>query len=288
MLKVKGSLKKHSEWWHLNIKNPYILGVIDEGYKLPLIEIPEPIILKNNKSALENASFVDEELTRLLISGVVVECIQPTVINALSVATNASGKHRLVLDLRMVNPLLCVPHVKYEDIKTASLYFKLDNYMAVFDLKSGYHHIDIHKAYQQYTGSSWRQKHYYYSTCPFGMATAGAIFSNVLRELVKLWRAQGIAVVMYLDDGIILGDNIMDTMQATQKIRRDLLQSGFIVNEEKSNWSPSKEITWLGFNLNAQQNTFRVPTEKLTRLKVHIRGNLVYQHQCSARKLAKQ
>jgi hypothetical protein len=119
------------------------------------------------------------------------------------------------------------------------------------------------------------------------MATAGAIFSKVLRELVKLWRAQGIAVVMYLDDGIILGDNIINTKQATQTIRRDLLQSGFIVNEEKSNWSPSKEITWLGFNLNAQQNTFRVPAEKLTRLKVHIKGNLVYQQQCSARKLAK-
>jgi hypothetical protein len=138
MYSVKGSLKRHSQWWHTHVKNDYILGVIDNGFKLPLLELPLPTVLRNNKSAFDNASFVDEEIAKLLTSGVVKLLPQmPTVVNALTVAINTEGKKRLVLDLRTVNPLLDIPKIKYEDIRTASLYFKRNSHMSVFDLKSG-------------------------------------------------------------------------------------------------------------------------------------------------------
>jgi hypothetical protein len=90
---------------------------------------------------------VDSEVEKLEIAGVIVKAnSKPTVINALSVATNAEGKNRLVLDLRSVNPLLNVTKYKYEDLKVASDYFKRGCFMAIFDLKSGYYHVDIHEA----------------------------------------------------------------------------------------------------------------------------------------------
>jgi hypothetical protein len=36
----------------------------------------------------------------------------------------------------------------------------------------------------------------------FGLATAGFIFSKVLRELIKYWRSKSIIIIMYLDDGL--------------------------------------------------------------------------------------
>jgi hypothetical protein len=114
MYSVKGSLKRHSQWWHANVRNDYILGVIDHGYKLPLLDIPAPIVLRNNKSAFDNEQFVDEEVDKLVQSGVVKHLSQPpTVVNVLTVAINADGKKRLVLDLRTVNPLLDIPKIKY-------------------------------------------------------------------------------------------------------------------------------------------------------------------------------
>jgi hypothetical protein len=67
--------------------------------------------------------FVDEEIGKLLESGVIVKsALKPTVlvVNALSVATNSAGKHRLVLDLRNVNPMLNVASFKYKNIAAAS------------------------------------------------------------------------------------------------------------------------------------------------------------------------
>ena len=80
---VKNSLKKHLSWWRENIKNEYIVNVIAEGYKLPLIEIPTSEYLQNNKSARENPVFVSEEISRLKLSGVLKEVTaKPTVVNA--------------------------------------------------------------------------------------------------------------------------------------------------------------------------------------------------------------
>ena len=182
---VKGSLRRNLNWWKENISNVYVLQTIEHGYQLPLMEIPAPIVLTNNKSAFDNSQFVTEEIHRLVNAGILIpKQEQPTVVNALTVAVNAGGKQRLVLDLRTVNPLLLVPHYKYEDVRTASNYFKKDGWMATFDLKSGYHHIDIHIAFQQYLGLCWEEKYYVFSSCPFGMSVSGLVFTKVLRELV--------------------------------------------------------------------------------------------------------
>lgn len=49
------------------------------------------------------------------------------------------------------------------------LYFKKDEYLCTFDLKSGYHHIDIHINSQMYLGCEWKGKHYVFTVLPFGL-----------------------------------------------------------------------------------------------------------------------
>jgi hypothetical protein len=288
MFTVKGSLKRHLPWWRENIANQYIVNTIEEGYRLPLLDIPHSEILKNNKSARDNAEFVTSELAKLLESGVIEKLnTSPNVINALSVAINADNKKRLVLDLRQINPMLLVAQFKYEDIQVASQYFNKNCFLSVFDLKSGYHHVDILRSYQQYVAFNWNNTDYAYTTCPFGLASAGLIFSKILRELIKRWRTLGIAVVMYLDDGIIVGKTRQEAIRATQIIKQDLQDAGFIINEEKSNWEPRNKVQWLGFIINAETNTFEVPEDKLNRLKKNIWHNLRNRNNCGPRELAK-
>ena len=128
MISVAGSLRRHLAWWREHVSNKFILDTIEFGYRLPLLAVPEQTFLKNNKSALDNSDFVTAEIQKLLQTGALIQVQdKPAVVNALTVATNVSGKKRLVLDLRTVNPLLLVPHYKYEDIQTASAYFKKDS-----------------------------------------------------------------------------------------------------------------------------------------------------------------
>jgi hypothetical protein len=285
---VKGSLKRHSAWWHHNVHNEYILGIIDKGYELPFLQLPKPDVIKNNKSALDNTEFVTAEIEKLVDTGILIKMSNtPTIINPLTVAENAAGKQRLVLDLRVVNPLLHVDKFKFEDVKVASNYFSRGCYMCSFDLKAGYHHIDISPSYQQYLGLRWCDQCYVFSSVPFGISSGGLVFSKVLKELVKLWRADSIQMVIYLDDGIIIADSFQQAQKDAARIKSDLEAAGFIINAEKSQWIPVQQLQWLGFKLDSAQNIFEIPADKLFRLKTAIFKTMIARNNMSARGLSK-
>ena len=63
-------------------------------YVVPFTEIPPPMNIKNNKSAIKNEHFVDQSISDLLESGCVKEVpFPPWVVSSLSVAENkGSGK----------------------------------------------------------------------------------------------------------------------------------------------------------------------------------------------------
>jgi hypothetical protein len=76
ILGVKGSLKRHSNWWHKHETNSFILYVIDRGYKLPFAELPNPRVNKNNASARDNPEFVQKTILELLEKGVIMETVK--------------------------------------------------------------------------------------------------------------------------------------------------------------------------------------------------------------------
>ena len=136
-------LKNNLGFWRSRSAPDFILSIIENGYRLPFISFPLPVKLRNNKSARLHAAFVDQAVLELVNSGRVrMVKEQPLVVNPLSVSIQPCGK-RFILDLRHVNKSLIKQSVKYEDWKIAMAYFAKDAYMFSFDLKSGYHHIEI-------------------------------------------------------------------------------------------------------------------------------------------------
>ena len=96
---VKGSLLAHKLWWNNNISNVFVLNIINNGYEIPFTAIPGTSFIKNNKSARDHPEFVSAEIKKLLESGIINEHKHPPpVVNPLTVAENAVGKLRLVLD----------------------------------------------------------------------------------------------------------------------------------------------------------------------------------------------
>ena len=92
------------EFWQSIGTLDFILDVIKEGYKIPFICIPPPKHYFNTASALREADFVDQAIAELLADNRVEELSSPPVIlNPLTVSVQASGKKRLILDLRHIN-----------------------------------------------------------------------------------------------------------------------------------------------------------------------------------------
>ena len=151
------------------------------------------------------------------------------------------------------------------------LLFQQGYYMFSFDLKSGYHHIDIFGPHRQFLGFCWEKEgskqFYMFTVLPFGLATACYAFTKLLRPLVKYWRSQGLRAILYLDDGIIAVSGKVAAAQASHKVRQDLRDAGLVEHIEKCNWVPTQQITWLGFLLDLGKGQIFVPTDKVERLK---------------------
>ena len=165
---------------------------------------------KNNISAINNSVFVTSLLASDRISEFSKDSIH--VINPLSVSTQSSGKRRLILDLRFVNQFILKQKVKFEDYKTALDLFQYGGYACSFDLKNGYHHVDIFPSHQRFLGFSWtfpdgRIRYFAYTVLPFGLSSAPYLYTKLVRPLVKYWRSRGLYCIVYLDDGLHLREN---------------------------------------------------------------------------------
>ena len=70
------------------------------------------------------------------------------------------------------------------------LLFEKDDYIFTFDLKSGYHQIDIRPAQHKYLGFAWeregRRQFYPFTVLPFGLATACYIFTKTCETFGKV------------------------------------------------------------------------------------------------------
>lgn len=158
-----------------------------------------------------------------------------------------------------------------------------------FDLKSGYHHVDINEEHWRYLGFYWKKQFYVFKVLPFGLSTACYAFTKLLRPLVRYWRSKGIRAVLYIDDGIVAfsalelaaGDSIV-------QVREDISEAGLTINVHKSCFSPSQRGVWLGFVLDFEKGRKEIciEEEKMAALIVSIDGILASQQMVHVHALA--
>ena len=291
ILNVKGRLKAATGFWVEVLQTPSpVIDWIQEGYKLPLVKVPTQFFQANHKSAVEHSDFVTEAINELLNYHCIREVPnQPHVCSPLSVVCNGKGKRRLVINLRHLNQYLWKTTFKYEDLRTLMQMLSPRDYMFTFDLKSGYHHLDIFPKHWQYLGFKWDSgtgnKYFTFTVLPFGLSTACYAFTKLIRPLIRHWRGMGIRAVIYVDDGIVAVEGEHSARHVSMLIQKDLQNAGFITNLEKSNWVPRKHATWLGFDINLESAQLTIPKCKIEALQSQIQHALTHKL-LAARKVA--
>lgn len=293
VLQVKGSLRRNISFWHDIGAPEFILSIIQDGYRLPFETIPSGNVLNNNMSSLHYPKFVEERILELLHTYRVVEVqALPYVVNPPSVSVQPNGKKRLILDLRYVNKHFIKQRVKYEDWKVALSYFQKGAFMISFDLKSGYHHIDIYPDHQTFLGFAWKFsgdtkfRCFVFTVLPYGLVSAPFIFTKCLKPLEKFWRIHGISVAIFLDDGWLIDSHQVSCAALAVCVRSDLYKAGFITNDEKSHWTPSQVIEWLGIVWDSSHGTIRISDRQLFSIADCVQKISQKHFKVSARELA--
>ena len=153
-----------------------------EACRLRFLQISPGFTSRNIRSALDHSEFVYEVILELLHLARVIELNKPPrVVNPVSVPIQPSG--RLILDFRYINNFLIKHRVKYEDWKIALSYFQNGAFMITFDLKSGYHHIEIHPDRLMFLAFLWKFpgkasiRYFVFTVLPFGLYSAPHIFT---------------------------------------------------------------------------------------------------------------
>lgn len=273
---VRGNLAKCYQEW-VNIDAPgFILSVIRDGYKIPFIVFPPPKVSPNNGSALKEREFVSEAICNL-ISNKCLEVLDhpPAIVNPLSVSIQSSGKKRLILDLRHVNLYIFKQKFKCEDLSVALKVMSKGYYLFKFDLKSGYHHVEIFPDHRKYLAFAWDfgdgvLKYFQFAVLPFGLSSAPFLFTKLLKPVVTSWRCKGIPMVIFLDDGLGGGANSIQAKINSLTVNADLLKFGFVINENKSLWEPVQNIIWLGTVLDTNLGFISVTEHRIAKLKSSI------------------
>lgn len=170
---------------------------------------------------MEQPAFIESAINDLISNGCVTEVFEaPVIVNHLSVAIQKSGKKRLILDLRHVYQFLYKCRFRCEDLFIAKEFLSPGDYMFSFDLKSGYHHVEIFPDHRKHLSFAWtfssrRTRFFQFSVLPFGLNSAPYLFIlKLLKPLVKKWRCEAKSIVVYMEDVLGAAADIIDRQKS--------------------------------------------------------------------------
>ena len=203
----------------------------------------------------------------------------------LFVVPKKDGGWRPIINLKRLNQFLCTTHFKMESILSLRDVLKKDDYMIKVDLKDAYLTVPIHAPHRKYLRFLWNGTSYQFKVLPFGLSTAPWTFTKIMRPVMAKLREQGLRLIIYLDDILLMADS-PEKLQYHTHILINLLQDlGFILNTKKCSLEPSQVIEFLSFLVDSRIMKLFLPQEKVDQIKKECRSMLKKGHS-SARGLA--
>lgn len=286
-IKFAGRLQYFYEKWCTLTNDQVILDWI-VGYKLPLSRIP--IQTSSPKEKVFKGSDRQEMLsaiTQLQNLGAIRTCSyqRDQFVSRIFLADKSGRRKRFILNLKQLNHYIQAPHFKMEDTRTVTRLFQKDNFAATIDLKDAYYLIPVQEECRKYLRFSFEGKLYEFTCLPNGLASAPYMFTKLLKPVIKFLRSNGIIVVSYLDDFLILGSSEQECHNNVQFVVKLLLSLGFVINDDKSVLVPSKRCKFLGFIFSSLTLTMELPLEKRERI-LKLINFFVNKRSCKIRKFA--
>ena len=160
----------------------------------------QPIRVKQYPLPHSQADVVSEEVKAMLDMGVIERTSSPYSAPVLLVK-KSDGRMRFCIDFRRLNKVLTFDAEPMPDIESMFANLHGAKFFSKLDLAKGYWQIPMDPADKSKTAFTTPSGQFQFTVMPFGLKTAGAIFSRIMREVLgplKLREAQN-----FMDDLII-------------------------------------------------------------------------------------
>lgn len=234
--KEGGRLKNFVQKWKAITNDPWVLKAVT-GFEMEFTSVPfqtkEPRELNFNE---KQEKIVLEETENMLRKGAIVEIGEEErgFVSTLFLVEKKQKGWRSVINLRDLNFYVVYRHFKMEGIDLLRDVLQDLDWMVKLDLKDAYFTIPMGMKSQTFLQFRWKGQIYQFVCLPFGLSSAPWCFTKVMRAVVGFLRERGVRMIVYLDDLLIMNQDMAE-IRMQLKMVIELLQSlGFIINVEKS------------------------------------------------------
>ena len=277
--RVAGCLARHQEGW-INIgAEEWVLAVLREGYRIPFFALPPltsaPRYFRTYPSGSEKGRALALEV-RLLRAKGAIEDAPPTpgFYSHLFVVPKSSGGFRPILDLSVLNRYVHTTKFRMETVRTVLSAIRRDDWMVSLDLRDAYLQVPVHPDSRKFLRFTWEGQLFQFQALCFGLSTAPQVFTRMMAPVSAALHRQGIRLLRYLDDWLLLASSAQDAHLATKSLVALCSTLGIQINWEKSSLTPSQTMTFLGMKIHSRPLKV-FPTEtRLTNLRLQLESFL--------------
>ena len=257
---VGGCLTAHWQSWQKIAKDPWVVTVLRGGYQIPFKgELPplspNPIPFRSYHPSSPQYQALSEEIKLMLKKEAIEEAPLPLTSGYYArmfvVPKGDKGDEwRPIIDLSRLNKYILLTPFKMETPRTVLQSIRKGDQMISLDLQDAYFQVPIHPHSSRYLRFVWEGKTYQFRALCFGLSTAPQIFTRICVVIGAHLHHQGIRLLRYLDDWLLLAPSREICIQHRNILLDLCLFLGLRINLKKSSLCPAPVIIYLGMKIN--------------------------------------
>ena len=202
---------------------------------------------------------------------------KPTCVHALGAVPKTGGGIRPITDCSRPLGTSVNNHCRsllhdfsFKNIEYVVSLLSGDEFMSVIDIKSAYRAVPIRPEHRVYQGFKWNlsgeSKYYVDNRLCFGSRLGPSYFNEISTFIHSVaTNMYGINIVNYLDDFLVIADELSVALESRDRVIKLLRFLGFHVAYDKVIY-PSKCVTYLGIIIDTERGELRLPDGKLEKL----------------------
>ena len=214
------------------------------------------------------SDIIDAEIQKLLDMKVISEVDHHPneFISPVFIVPKKDGEYRMILNLKELNQYIEYHHFKMDTFESVLKLVKPGCFFASIDVRHAYYSVPMAAENQVKLRFQKSGKLYQFQSLPNGISCAPKQFTRLMKPVYASLRMLGHTNSGYIDDSLLLADtysecedNVSDTVDLMTKV-------GFMIHEKKSVFKPTRQITFLGNNIDSEKMIVTLPEEKVVKI----------------------
>ena len=200
-----------------------------------------PIKIPPRYMQKEKQEDADEQIEAALEQGIASRSDSPFS-SPLVMVRKKDGTYRMCVDYRQLNSKTVLDAYPLPRIQDTLDTLSGNRWFCSLDLTSGYNQIELGKG-KEYTAFCSRKGLFEWNVMPFGLSNAPATFQRLMNKVLE--NLQWDICLVYLDDILVMGKTVEETMQRLELVFQRLRAAHLKLKPKKCNLF-QKEVTYLG------------------------------------------